>query len=255
MSNEYFSLNYDPAKQGFDNSTWRKVFGDVAVVGGKLQFTQAFIIHYGDILRGDAIFNINIGAPLADGDTKFGFTQYSKNVYAYFKISGPVLTAETSDGVTSSSKIISWSSAWTDTNTEFRIKWETGAVHFHIAGVWKATIDYSSVLDIPVSVVPNDPMSLSIYSDSTDLFLLNYITVVAIQSFLMSEGNADSIFEPFIRESDRVTISEAVTMSPATIMAVNKSDIMTVTDAPTVVRPDLLFSVNVFDSMNITNSF
>jgi len=218
MSNQFYNFNYSPIAEGFDSSTWRKLFGDVAVVNGKLQFTKAAIIHYGDILRGDAIFNINIAAPFAEGDTKFGFIQYSKNTYAYFKISGPVLTVETSDGTTSKSIVIPWESSWTDTDTSFRINWEAGIVTFYIGGQWMASISYTETDDIPVSVVPTDPMSLYISSDSTDLFLLNYITVKGIQSFLMSEGNDDSIFEPFVTESDRISISESNTMSMGTLI-------------------------------------
>jgi hypothetical protein len=237
MANQFYNFNYDPAKKGFAALTWRKVYGDVAVVSGQLQFTKAFIIHYGDILRGDATFNINIAAPFADGDTTFGFTQYSKGVHAYFKISGTVLSAETSDGTTTKNVVIPWSAAWTDTNTEFRIKWEAGLVTFFIGGQFKTSIGYSKLLDIPVSIVPNDSMSIFISSDSTDLFLLNYITVKSIQSFLMSEGNDNSIFEPFVRESDRISITDVVTVAPATIMGVDKVDTINLTENITVSNP------------------
>ncbi|MFA5696737.1 MAG: hypothetical protein WC917_04865, partial [Bacilli bacterium] len=180
--------------------------------------------------RGDAVFNINIAAPFASGDSKFGFIQYSKNEYAYFKIAGTVLTAETSDGVTAYSEPITWESQWTDTNTEFRIKWESGSVRFYVGGQLLVTVGESSLLNVPVSVVPNDPMSLFISSDSTDLFLLNYITVVGIQSYLMSEGNDNSVFEPFVKESDRISISESVTVAHAAAMAVSKVDSINITE-------------------------
>jgi len=230
MSNQYYNLNYSPIAQGFDAGTWRKLYGDVSVVANKLQLTKAAIIHYADILRGDAIFNINIAAPFASGDSKFGFIQYSKNTYAYFKITGPVLTAETSDGVTAYSEVIPWQTIWTDVNTDFRIKWESGSVRFYVGGQLMVTITESNLLNIPVSVVPNDPMSLFIQSDSTDLFLLNFITVKAIQSYLMSEGNDDSVFEPFVTESDRISISEAVTVASAAAMAVSKFDSVGITE-------------------------
>lgn len=236
MSNQYYNFNYSPVAQGFDNSTWRNLYGDVAVVNGKLQFTKASIIHYGDILRGDATFNINIAAPLADGDTRFGFIQYSKNTYAYFHISGSVLTAETSDGVTSSSVIIPWESQWTDTDTDFRIKWESGAVRFYIGGQLLVTIGESNLLEIPISVVPNDSMSLYLSSDSTDLFLLNYISIVGIHSFLMSEGNDNSVFEPFIAESDRVRITEVVTVAHVAAIDTNLFSPLSITESITVIK-------------------
>lgn len=233
MANQFYNLNYSPIAQGFDAGTWRTLYGDVAVVSNQLQLTKAAIIHYGDILRGDAVFNINIAAPFADGDSKFGFIQYSKNAYAYFKIAGTTLTAETSDGITSYSEVITWEDAWTDIDTEFRIKWESGAVRFYIGGQLLVTIGESSLLNVPVSVVPNDPMSLFISSDSTDLFLLNYIKVTAIQSYLMSTGNDNSVFEPFVRESDRISISEAITMGMAADMSISKVDLLSITDSRT----------------------
>lgn len=233
MANQFYNLNYSPIAQGFDAGTWRTLYGDVAVVSNQLQLTKAAIIHYGDILRGDAVFNINIAAPFAEGDSKFGFIQYSKNTYAYFKIAGTTLTAETSDGTTSYSETINWESQWTDTDTEFRIKWESGAVRFYVGGQLLVTIGESSLLNVPVSVIPNDPMSLFISSDSTDLFLLNYIKVTAIQSYLMSTGNDNSVFEPFVIESDRISISESVTIQHDSEMLVDITDSMGITESNT----------------------
>lgn len=229
MANQYFNLSYDPVKQGFDNSTWRTVYGDVAVVGGKLELDKAAIIHYGDILRGDAVFSINIAAPIAGDHTYFGFNQYSKGVHAWFKIHDTLLYAETSDGTTTYSVAIPWEAAWTNTDTEFRIQWETGLVSFYIKGVKKASISYSAPLDIPVSIVPNDPMSLYLESDALDLFNLNYIIVKSIQSYLMSEGNDNSSFEEIVKESDKITISEVITMS-INNPGVNKAETITISE-------------------------
>ena len=254
MSNQYFNFSYDPAKQGFDNSTWRTVYGNTAVVGGKLQLSQGMIIHYGDILRGDAVFSINIAAPVPGDHSSFGFTQYSKGVYAYFNIIDNVLTAETSDGVTSSSISIPWEEDWTDTDTEFRIKWEAGLVTFFVAGNIKASIGYSTTLNIPQSVVPNDPMSLYVASDGADTFILNYIIVKSIQSYLFSTGNIDSNFEKIVKESDKMIITDVPTVVSATTMSINKYETLTLTDTPTIVRPDLLTSASVNDSITISES-
>jgi hypothetical protein len=236
MENQFYNFNYDPSKEGFDSATWRNVYGDFSVVNGKLQFTQGSIIHYGDILRGDATFNINI-ATLSDGDTTFGFTQYSKGTHAFFKINGLILSAETSDGVTTKSIVIPWNNSWTDTDTEFRIKWEAGLVTFFIGGQFMASIGYSAPLNIVESIVPNDPMSLFITSDSIDLFILNYITVVGIQSFLMSEGNNNSIFEPFIKETSRVHISDVVIIDSLVLTPININNLVTITEVITVSSP------------------
>jgi len=238
MANQFYNLNYSPIAQGFDAGTWRTLYGDAAIVSNQLQLNKAAIIHYADILRGDAVFNINIAEPFADGDSRFGFIQYSKNVYASFKITGPVLTAETSDGVTSYSEVIEWQDSWTDTDTEFRIKWEAGAVRFYVGGQLLVTIGESSLLNVPVSVIPNDPMSLFVFSDSTDLFLLNYIKVTAIQSYLMSTGNDNSVFEPYVKESDRITIAEAVTVEHNDDLSASaEASILSISEGVTVGSP------------------
>lgn len=255
MANQYFNFSYDPAKQGFDSSTWRTVYGDVAVVGGALELIKAAIIHYADILRGDAVFSINIAAPIVGDHSSFGFTQYSKGVHAYFNIHDTVLTAESSDGVTTSSVVIPWETAWTDTDTEFRIKWEAGLVTYFVGGVRKAEIGAYAPNDIPQSVVPNDPMSLYVASDGADLFLLNYIIVKSIQSYLMSEGNADSSFERIVKESDKLTISEAITMS-INNPGINVSDSITISEniAKTITTPGqsgLFESATISEDVNI----
>ena len=258
MSNKFYNLNYSPAAQGFDPGTWRKLFGTVTVTGNQLQFTQAAIIHYADILRGDATFNINIAAPLSDGITQFGFKQYNKNEYAYFQINGPTLTAESSDGITTSVSVpIPWQTGWTSTNTSFEIKWEAGAVRFFVGGNLMATIGCDSTLDIPVNVVPNDSMSLYLYSDSLDVFLLNYISVVGIQSYLMSTGNSNSVFEPFITKSDRITITDVPTFYWKNYIAGNGilSDNINVSDVNSMLMKILIANngINV-DNSQITES-
>jgi hypothetical protein len=176
MSNQYFSFYYDPLRQGYDSNTWNTILGVPTVVNNQLTFKAAAAQHFADILRGDAIFNISISAPAAGDDIQVGFMGQNGASYAYFNIVDEVLTAETSDGVTTKTVTIPWSTAWTDTNTEFGIKWETGLVTFSISGQYQAKSE----------VVPNDPMSLYLYSDSNNPLLLKYIDVKGIQSLIWS---------------------------------------------------------------------
>ena len=213
MSNLYFNIAYDPAKQGFSTDDWRLVYGDAAVSEGQLRLTKAAIIHYGDILRGDAVFSINIGAPVLGNNTTFGFTQYSKGAYLYFKITDGTLTANCSNGTVSSvSATIPWEAAWTDVDTEFRIKWEAGMATFFINGQFKAVFSDTYVAEAPTVLVPGCPMSLYVASDATDLLLLDYIIVKSIQSYVVSFGNANSSFEVFVTESDKLNITDVPTI-------------------------------------------
>jgi len=212
MSNQYFNIAYDPAKQGYSTSTWRTIYGDVAVVNGQLQFTKAAILHYGDILRGDAVFSLNIAAPVIGDNSKFGFTQYSKGAYLYFQISNGVLTAECSNGtVSTSSAVIPWVADWTDTDTEFRIKWEAGTATFSIGGQYKVVFNDTYALEVPTTLIPGCPMSLYVASDAPDQLLLDYILVKNIQSYVLSTGNANSSFEVFVTESDKLSVSDIIT--------------------------------------------
>lgn len=255
MANQYYNISYDPAKQGYSTDTWRTMYGDVSIVSGQLQLNKASILHYGDILRGDAYISINIGAPVAGDNSKFGLTQYSKGAYTYFQISDGVLTAEVSNGINSrSSAIIPWLASWTDTDTEFRIKWEAGMVSFFIDGQIKAIFDDSSSVDaLATAVIPGCPMSIYIASDSPDLMLVDYIIVKSIQSYVISTGNSNSSFEVVVKESDKLNISDVPVMKMVD-MAINKADILNITEASTVIRPELVATVSTNDSLDISES-
>ena len=235
MANQYFNFGYNPVQQGFNASTWRTIYGDAAVSNGKLAITKGAILHYADILRGDATFSVKTSvAPAFDDNFTFGFLQYAKNVYLYFKVNDGVLTAETSNGTVTTSTVIDWQTEWTNADTEFRIKWEAGTATFFIGGQFKVAKNDTYTLEVPVVLIPGDPMSLYMANDSVSTVLLNYITVKSIQSFVMSEGNSDSRFETFVTESDRARITESVTAAMAAAEAVNKADTANISEAVTI---------------------
>ena len=215
MANQYFNITYDPSRQGFSTSTWRLLYGDAAVVGGKLQITKGTIISYSDILRGDATFSINMATPVKGDNSRWGFIQYNKNAYIYFQIADGVLTAQVSNGTnTDSSAVIPWDTNWSGVDTEFGIKWEAGRVVFTIGGQYKTVIDDTSSVDaVAQSAIPGCPLSLYVASDDgSGLLLLDYIVVKGIQSYIPSEGNANSSFEVFITESDKLNITDVPTI-------------------------------------------
>lgn len=244
MSNNFYSFSYIPARQGFDNSSWSKIYGDVAVSGTQLVLTKAAIIHYGDILRGDATFSLQVTTPVADDNYSFGFIQYNRSEYILFNVSSGSLSAITSDGNTSISVDIPWQPTWTSASTDFRIQWEAGRATFYVNGVVQAVICDSTI--------SGDPLSLYMAVDVIGTAKLNYITVSTIQSFVMSTGNENSSFEPIITESSRVGITElvAATMSGLTT---SKADTLNVSEDFTVVRPELVFTKLLSDSLNITD--
>ncbi|MFA7301832.1 MAG: hypothetical protein WC069_06000 [Candidatus Shapirobacteria bacterium] len=227
MSNEYINFSYDPSKNGFSTSEWHSLYGTVSVSGGKLLFNKSAIIHYGDILRGDISFSMNIPAPATGIDTRFGLTLYSKGAYILFSINDTTLTATSSDGTNITSVGIDWQDSWTDADTVFRIKWEAGMVSFFVAGNLEACIN-----DISVS---GDPMSLYVIADGEDETTLNYITIKGVQSYVMSEGNDDSTFEPYVRTYDRLTIQDVPVVS--TTISVDKYDSIGISESKSTSNP------------------
>jgi hypothetical protein len=182
MANDKFSFYYDPIRQGYDTDTWTTLAGAPVIAANKLSLDGAAILHYADLLRGDASFCLNMPAPAAGDDTKFGLTEYNKGAYLYFKIADDVLTAECSDGTTTESTVIDWVADWTDTDTVFRIKWEAGVATFFIGGQQKVALTNNYDLDVPDIVIPGDPMSLYLKGGSATALLVKYIEVMGVQS-------------------------------------------------------------------------
>lgn len=213
MSNQYFNFYYDPVRQGYDLSSWRTLSGEPTVHNSHLDFKASGALHYGDILRGDAYFGINMPAPVAGADHKFGFIQYHKNAYLYFKVSGIVFSAEASDGTTTSSSVIEWQSDWTDADVEFRVLWEAGTAKFYVNGNLQATLEGVSV--------PGDPLSLYFANATMVSSYINYIDVKQIQSYMFTEGNQDAQFS--FSASISPSSSASASRSPSASVSLSQS--------------------------------
>lgn len=57
-----FNFNYDPQRQAYDTGLWKTLTGTPAISGTKLRFTSAKAIQYGDCLRGNYKFLVNVPA-------------------------------------------------------------------------------------------------------------------------------------------------------------------------------------------------
>lgn len=185
MANQYFNFYYDPVRQGYDTDTWTTLSGVPVVAANKLSLTNAGILHFADILRGDVSFKINIAAPTAGDDRKIGLIEYNQGAFLYFKIADDVLTAESSDGTTIKSTVIDWNTDWTGTDTVFRIKWEAGMATFFIGDQFKVTLNDASSLDIPTTVIPGGPLSLYVHNAGAGDLLISYIEVLGVQSAII----------------------------------------------------------------------
>ncbi len=182
MSNQTFSFYYDPTRQGYDANTWSTVSGTPVVVANHLVLDGASIIHFADLLRGDAYFSLNIQTPAAGALDSFGFTLSNKVSMVGFTVVDDVVSVIVTNGSTTKSQVIVWNTNWSNKDIVYRIKWEAGMVTFYIDGQLKATLNDLYTLGIPTVIVPGDPMSLFADSDSTNPVLINYIEVKGIES-------------------------------------------------------------------------
>ncbi len=242
MSNYYINLYYDPQRQGYDTSVWRTLNGDPIVGGNRLQLALSSIVHYGDILRGDITMNMNISVPTSGDLRSFGLYQPNRGAYIYFDITGTTFSAKTSDGTNSYSTSITWQSAWSSADTDFRILWEGGTAKFYVGGVHQA-----SITDVSV---PGDPLSFYITNGNVDTISLKYINAKGIQSFFLNEALENSAFQSAVVEQDRINISEAVTMLLLGLVP-TASDSLTISESVTVSRDR---EISVSDSLTVSES-
>ena len=245
MSNKYTNFYYDPLREGFDSSVWRILDGEPTVGANQLRLSTAEITHYGDLWRGDITMNLNIPVPANGARKSFGLIQLNKNAYLYFDITNTTFSAKTSNGTNTNSVTITWQTAWSSVNTDFRIKWEAGTAKFFVDGVQQAAISDISI--------PGDSLSFYIKNDNPDVITLKYIEAKSIQVWILHEALENTSNEPLIFEGESLTIAEAITMSPATTMAANVNDALTITESRTVSHA-LAITSNVNDALTITES-
>lgn len=213
MPDNRTSFYYDPFRQGYDTNSWRTISGaPILGANGRLIIdtingNAGSAVHYADIQKGDISFNLNIpSAPGADAGRFVGLQALNQAAYVRFSF-GSVLTAQTSDGVNSTtSSAIVWDNSWTSANVEFRIRWEAGTAKFFIAGTQVAVISDSSV--------PNGPLSFYLYDDSALPMTVGDINARGMQSFVMNLKTSDTTNASgnFIMTSSFVTVSENVAM-------------------------------------------
>ncbi len=253
MSNQTINFLYDPARQGYDTQTWSLLSGITPVASsGVLEINSSTIYHYGDCVRGDFVINLNIPNAPKNGDSRiFGLYSYSQGAYLIFNITNAVFSAQANDATNTNTTNITWQSAWTGTNTEFRIKWEPGLAYFYVGGAWQATISTSSATGNP-TCIPGGPMALYISNSNSDNLNMEYIRAQGIQSFFMNTPISGSVvINRPIRVSDSLKITESITTT-GTLGDSSVSDSLTNTESITINVLFLFVSVN--DPLTTTES-
>jgi hypothetical protein len=180
MSNSYISFVYDPARQGLDLNLLKVVSGTPTVVSNKIQVNAAVLLGYADMKRGSFTYNVTVPtAPSAGNARRFGLFQISTGAGAFFDVTGTVFSCQVADGTgnTFTSGPMTWDPAWTNTNTRFCVKWESGICTFFGNGRQITAITSASAN-------PNVSLSLYISNTTADNLLVGAIQADGIQSYI-----------------------------------------------------------------------
>lgn len=134
---------YDPRRQGYDAAAWHTLTGAPAIVGTNLVFNNASAVGKADIGRGEITMSLIVPTAPTAGDTRsWGLAQTNLGAFAMFRITDTYFTAEVYDGY-GNYKVeqIPWLAAWTNTETEYKIKYTPDGWHFYVGGVEKSFIN------------------------------------------------------------------------------------------------------------------
>jgi hypothetical protein len=173
------NFTYDPTKNGYNTTTtWKTIVAGAGptTVSGRLVLDGGTVAHYGDILKGEVTFDVNVPvAPAATVEHVFGLAQSTIMAGVYFSI-GTTLNCIVSDGTTTTTSAdIDWSPDWTNVPVTFKIIWESGLVKFYIGG--------TKVMTMAGDEIPSIPLSIYLHDDSDTAMSVGNISVSANSYF------------------------------------------------------------------------
>lgn len=158
------TFNYDPQRQGYDETLWKTLTGTPAVTSDVLRFTSAEAIHYGDITKGDVTFNLIVPDDPESGDARrWGLYAANKDLFVGFEIIDDEFFLTVGDEAVE----VAWDTDWAAADTEYRIVWEAGMVKFYIDEVQVGVISESLVAASLVSI-PHGPLSVYVENATAD---------------------------------------------------------------------------------------
>lgn len=233
MPTQYFTFYYDPILHGYDASMWRTLAG-TPTVANQLRLSSATIAGYPQMLRGEYQFNINIPTLPATGNNRsFGLFRTGTEASILFKIVDTLFTATTTEDGSSTSVTIPWDPAWTDTSTEYKIRWEAGTAKFFIADTQVAVINDATV--------PNIAMGLYFSNSGADDMTIKYVNGYGLQYYyaplpnITTTGPSTYLAQNEVITTQSVTLTEAVTVL-ITALRPSVSESVTVSENVAIVR-------------------
>lgn len=116
-----------------------------------------------------------VGTAVDGSSKKFGFTQLSKGVSAYFELRGATLFCVTSNGTDTQETELTWNTDFTGVEKVYTVDWTGHGVVFKIDGGRVAFHE---------TVVPTSPMSPYISNTDSDNLDMGYLQVKEIETYL-----------------------------------------------------------------------
>lgn len=207
---------YDPTRQGVGSGLWNWFAGKPYQSGSYLTLTNGEGYMYYDCGKGNLSMTLNVPTNTTGGARQWGFR--AGDDYVLFDVGGGTLQGKTSSTrfgpAAQSSSTIPWDPSWTGADTTFMIRWEAGFATFYINGQVRSMISDASV--------PYGPLSPYISTDNNDLFMIKNISGQGLQTLILSpvEAASDS-GEMTVLPFDKLTVSEAVTVTPISIPGIS----------------------------------
>lgn len=179
MANDRLNFYYDPTRQGYDTTLLKTITGVPSVTGGAIRMTSAKFISYADIFKEDLTLNIKIPtAPTAGNSRSWGLEQINIGAKVIFNITGIVFSVKCIYNGVTTSIVIPWLAAWTNTAVNYTIKWNGFSADFLINGVrpggatllgnfTETFINNASVPKVPLSMMVDNATA-----DNMDVFFM-----------------------------------------------------------------------------------
>lgn len=136
MANDRLNFYYDPIRQGYDSTLLKTITGTPTISGGAIRMNTAKFIGYADILKEDLTLNVKIpAAPTAADSRQWGLQQINIGAKAVFNITDTVFSCICVYNGVTTTIVVPWLAAWTNTAVSYTIKWNAFSADFLINGV------------------------------------------------------------------------------------------------------------------------
>lgn len=172
---------YDVVIKQYDTNFWKSVTSLPTISSNLLRFNAAEAASYLQHIFADVEFKMTVPAAPTSGDARyFGFKNPAGTGLGavYFDITNAVFSLKIYDDFGNLySKVLTWSSGYTNTPTLFRIRWEKDGINVLINNVLVASIPQTTTGQTTGKMPPTGPVSISIKNANSDNMDMTYMRV------------------------------------------------------------------------------